>query len=835
MRSFGACTAVAILMCIPSSARAAEIFSNGTGGGDWNSGSTWEGGVVPVAEDHVGILAGDSITISSGQTVTRIGTTNVSLTPTPGSLTISANATLINVSLTSSNNLGTLTVEQGGTFNNKGFFYLDGTTVIDGQLTIESVGQLYPRNNVNISGRMDIETDCYFYLGPDSAPSVVTLESGGVIHNRGNLPVGGSPSSVCELRSEPDSLITNGPTGFLQAIYGDIVSAGVIVNDGSLQVHVASLEINNPGAGPADGVLINRESGTIWMSAGQLNVESNATLMNEGLADLAGTVLIDENGTFSNPSGHVRVGFLYGLSSMNIAGGAIPGQFINGPCGRFSNYTTGTIVNDGVFSSCGIIDGLTGVAGIGGSGTLDLTACGGGTPDATVEIQVTDAGSGNPLPDAQVFLQRVCLPLGTRVPFFDVSGGSANFFLDAVEPSQYEIKAFTPGYSPFSSRVVTVQSAEDVVEEVALSPNPNAVNTLKVDIAVGTGGNLITTNFQVTQNSGTPFQPIVTLDGLNMNLVGLSFGATQADALVEGFTVTPANVTFLQAAPGTLTSSESASSVGDSGMASGSLVFAVAPPAVTGFKVHFKRKTSGGQAPVAGQPISGADHVFGSAFFVPTGNPAVFNYAVEVNAARYYVVLANDQNTIISNVPEVDVAELPATTNVPALNISLPSDDTDGDGLPNAWETSHGLNASSSTSPNGAEHDAEPDGLLNIEEYTLDIHPGVVDTDGDGHPDGFERYAGSNPKVADSPPLMTEVFVRKDFAEPIKVGTAIRPVATIAAANGRVAHGGTMRFQNPGGTVIAFPGAMTLGTGNKAMTLRIDNPTGPRVRIGGTN
>ncbi len=44
------------------------LSTNGAGGGDWSSAATWAGGVVPDTSDYVVILAGDSVTISSGDT-----------------------------------------------------------------------------------------------------------------------------------------------------------------------------------------------------------------------------------------------------------------------------------------------------------------------------------------------------------------------------------------------------------------------------------------------------------------------------------------------------------------------------------------------------------------------------------------------------------------------------------------------------------------------------------------------------------------------------------------------------------------------------------------------
>ncbi len=53
---------VAALLGVSASA---QIMSNGTGGGDWNTGTTWIGGVAPIATDNVVIQSGDSVTVSA--------------------------------------------------------------------------------------------------------------------------------------------------------------------------------------------------------------------------------------------------------------------------------------------------------------------------------------------------------------------------------------------------------------------------------------------------------------------------------------------------------------------------------------------------------------------------------------------------------------------------------------------------------------------------------------------------------------------------------------------------------------------------------------------------
>ncbi|MAE07435.1 MAG: hypothetical protein CL661_01590 [Bacteroidetes bacterium] len=95
---------ILILTSLISITSYAQISSNGTGGGNWNSTSTWSEGIIPTTED-VTIQASDIVSISTTQTCKE--------------LTIGSSATLqlqTSVSLTTSQSLtayGTLTVEAG--------------------------------------------------------------------------------------------------------------------------------------------------------------------------------------------------------------------------------------------------------------------------------------------------------------------------------------------------------------------------------------------------------------------------------------------------------------------------------------------------------------------------------------------------------------------------------------------------------------------------------------------------------------------------------------------------------------------------------------------------
>ena len=65
--------------------------------------------------------------------------------------------------------------------------------------------------------------------------------------------------------------------------------------------------------------------------------------------------------------------------------------------------------------------------------------------------------------------------------------------------------------------------------------------------------------------------------------------------------------------------------------------------------------------------------------------------------------------------------------------------DTDGDGIPNFWETANGLNPND---PADAKLDPDKDGLTNLQEYRHGSDPNKADTDGDGMPDGWEAQNG---------------------------------------------------------------------------------------------
>ena len=91
-----------LLLALAGITHAAVITSNGTGGGNWNSVSTWNGGGVPGAGDTVVIANGDTVTVPAATSVT-VGASPASDTSTPAIACSSATGTgilVVNGSLT---------------------------------------------------------------------------------------------------------------------------------------------------------------------------------------------------------------------------------------------------------------------------------------------------------------------------------------------------------------------------------------------------------------------------------------------------------------------------------------------------------------------------------------------------------------------------------------------------------------------------------------------------------------------------------------------------------------------------------------------------------------
>lgn len=97
-------------------------------------------------------------------------------------------------------------------------------------------------------------------------------------------------------------------------------------------------------------------------------------------------------------------------------------------------------------------------------------------------------------------------------------------------------------------------------------------------------------------------------------------------------------------------------------------------------------------------------------------------------------------------------------------------DDSDGNGLPDTWEREYfgqlGVDP---------DEDADGDGILNGEEYEVDLNPTDEDTDGDGMPDGMELQIGTDPTDPDSYAPAEVTWVSRTTYDRVKPGTTYMP------------------------------------------------------------
>jgi pimeloyl-ACP methyl ester carboxylesterase len=154
--------------------------------------------------------------------------------------------------------------------------------------------------------------------------------------------------------------------------------------------------------------------------------------------------------------------------------------------------------------------------------------------------------------------------------------------------------------------------------------------------------------------------------------------------------------------------------------------------------------------------------------------------------------------------------------------------DTDGDGMPDAWETAHGLNPNSAAD---AYLDPDGDGLSNLDEYLNGTDPHVADTDGGGESDLSEAVNGrdgTNP--ADDVTNVTLASVSpgegdsRGGEQVLVLGSGFQNGTTVGFG-GAVAP--QVTFVNSTRLVATTP-AHTLG----AVDVTVSNPAGSATKTG---
>lgn len=148
---------------------------------------------------------------------------------------------------------------------------------------------------------------------------------------------------------------------------------------------------------------------------------------------------------------------------------------------------------------------------------------------------------------------------------------------------------------------------------------------------------------------------------------------------------------------------------------------------------------------IMGNPVAGAAVTFsrisGSGTLSATAPVATAGDGLAVNS----LTLGAATGLTVISATAAGLLGSPLSFTAQAVLTGGSPGDTDGDGMPDAWEAAHGLDP---LNPADAALDADSDGLNNLTEYTRGTNPENGDTDGDGMPDSWEVQYGLDPLAA---------------------------------------------------------------------------------------
>ncbi|MBN1787606.1 MAG: PASTA domain-containing protein [Sedimentisphaerales bacterium] len=331
------------------------IISNGTGGGDWHTTTTWIGGMVPRPEDDVVIQTGDEVTLTadgncvdlemesaSKLTITEGGPIPGSswaldpestiefntvvpemwVNPTFGNLTFNIPNYSIKESMTVAGDLNILnnTIRGIGEESGTHIHYVAGNVNISGSGRITAVNQTSPTSascTWNIGGNVNTGSNynriqLYESSGPHTGSAVFNID--------GNLVLG--DSSYIMLKST-SSTTDDYPEGIIN-LKGDFI-------------HDGTVSINSTVSGTSPGLSINfvGTSPQTWSGNGRFSVSAFTANMN--INNPAGVILGSSRDISDNTAVVLTDGTLTttSLNKLKITNGYLVGgssaSYINGP------------------------------------------------------------------------------------------------------------------------------------------------------------------------------------------------------------------------------------------------------------------------------------------------------------------------------------------------------------------------------------------------------------------------------------------------------------------------------------------------------------------------
>src|SRR5256714_6698522 len=376
------CAALGFL-CVASSkaAMAATITSNQSG--NWNTGSTWIGGVPPAAGDNAVIAAGHTVTLTANTTITglTVNTTGVLAT---AALTLGVSGNLI----------------VNGTINGTGAITLSGGgTSIDGSGSITNTGIL----TINAAHTF-LSTASLSFAGRIAISGAVTVTNNGTVTSTAATGITGSVAGSTWVQGTTGTLNILGPflaTGTLTAS----ASGNTVNYNGAAQTVKATATYHHLKLGGSGAKTLNA---TITAINGDLTMSGTATTalavgltisgnlsIGSGTTFTAGAFALTVNGV-TNVTGTLTISSATGAKAFNGDVAVNSGGIWNNTAANVALTLPGSLSNSGTFNAG------TGVHTFSGSsktisGTLSIprvTITGTYQNDGTLTVATALAGTG---------------------------------------------------------------------------------------------------------------------------------------------------------------------------------------------------------------------------------------------------------------------------------------------------------------------------------------------------------------------------------------------------------------------------------------------------------
>ena len=282
------------------------IFSNGTGGGEWSSGSTWLGGVVPNVNSDVVIAGSDSV-------VTTVNAICQNLTVLSGGI-LATGADSISVA-------STFVLEEDAIFYNSstkavvpGIFreLNEASTVVHmgsgtvggagndefGNLEIRRAEGSTPATNLTIKGNL-----------------IITMAGASIVF-RGCRPATGSQSHTVE----GDIIINSGTLSCVDV--GDLEMVGIWNVNGSVYLMSSDARMGCFSSANAAGLGIYNIDGDIINNGGRIQAGTSSSAgSGKGIINLKGNFTMNSGNFATNSIGPFAINFVgYGVQNFLLRG-----------------------------------------------------------------------------------------------------------------------------------------------------------------------------------------------------------------------------------------------------------------------------------------------------------------------------------------------------------------------------------------------------------------------------------------------------------------------------------------------------------------------------------